>query len=534
MTESDANGLPPLRTSLHDDPHVLLEQSRDDYAMHVVPLTARTSRWKLTMATWALLSALFYLYISAAVAQSVGSVNAIIGMFLAVAFYGAVNAFFARKAIDNGLTVGLLSRRIFGGAGAIIASLIFGVTTVYYAVFEGSIIAVALKQYFAPASDIRIWYFITVLYALPLVAGGVQLWLDKINGALLPLYVVGLAALIAAAGARSGFSTDFLTLPASRNFEVPGWLWAFCINMGVIVNVMVTIDYARFGKREDKAFHSFLTFGPIFNMLIFVVDGLAGIFIMNAVSPGLDASEMGIAGAILSLGGGLGLLFIIISQTRINTANYYLASVNLEGFAARAFGLRWPRLAWIAIAGLLVFAMMLTDVFSYLLKALAWQGVAVTAWVAIALAHLLLPGGERYGTEFRPGRVPAILPGTYIWLAASIFGIALLQFGSPESWYVLCAPLLVAVVAAAAYLTINLAGGTKLLARPADPRDEVDDPWRTWVECHACQRSYVAIEMDRDPTAGQQAICAGCAETAPAFLYAARREALNAQSIGAS
>ena len=37
------------------------------------------------------------------------------------------------------------------------------------------------------------------------------------------------------------------------------------------------------------------------------------------------------------------------------------------------------------------------------------------------------------------------------------------------------------------------------------------------MRCHRCDKSYVAQEMDRDPTAGHQAICAACA-TGTAFF----------------
>ena len=162
---------------------------------------------------------------------------------------------------------------------------------------------------------------------------------------------------------------------------MPGWLWAFIVYMGICVNMMVTAEFARFGKPEDKSFHGVVTFGPVFYFALYIVNGLAGIFIMETVFPGLKASEQGIAEAILRASGGLGLLFIIVSQTRINTANYYMASLNMAGFTARGLGLRWPRAVWVIFVGVCVFLLMLTNVFSYLLKALAWQGVAVTSWL---------------------------------------------------------------------------------------------------------------------------------------------------------
>ncbi|MFJ4347628.1 purine-cytosine permease family protein [Pseudomonas sp. NPDC089401] len=513
-----------MRVTYEDDPRVQAEQALDDYSRHVVPLTARTGRWSLAMTMWAVLSALFYLYISVAVAQAVGTLNAIVGMVVSVAVYGVINYVIALQAIRNGLTVGLLSRGIFGNIGGVLTSLLFGVTTLYFAVFEGSIIAVALQQYVSPESDIRWWYLLVVLYALPLVIGGVQVWLDKLNGALLPLCVAGLVMIVVAAGQQHGFSSNFLTIPATRELAIPGWLWSVVVYMGVFVNMMFTADFSRFGKPADTKFHGLVTFGPVFYVALFLINGVAGIFLMNTVFPGLKASEHGIAEAILNVSGLLGLIFIIASQTRINSANYYLASVNLQGFAARAFGIKWPRLAWVGISGVLVYMLMLTNVFSYLLRALAWQGVAVTAWVAIVLTHYAMARNQKFGPEFRPGRVKHILPGAWALLASTAFGIGLIEFGNSESWYVLTAPILIALIASAAYALATTLGGGKPLHRLHDPRESVDDVWKARIECHVCNRSYTALEMDCDPTANQSPICAGCAEGNTAFLRATRDE----------
>jgi len=61
------------------------------------------------------------------------------------------------------------------------------------------------------------------------------------------------------------------------------------------------------------------------------------------------------------------------------------------------------------------------------------------------------------------------------------------------------------------------------MSRPDDTIDEVPDAWEARVRCHRCDKSYVAHEMDRDPTGGHEAICAACA-TGPAFHSAAREE----------
>ena len=522
----DGAELPALQVTYEDDPRVVAAAATEDYSGHVVPHTARVGRFSLMMAFWAVLSALFYFYLSVSISQVVGSVNTIIGMVAAVALYGVVNAVLTRISIRGGVTVAMMSRGIFGSIGASIVTLIFGATAVYYAVFEGSIISVALQRFFAPGSDIRIWYLLVVLYALPLVLKGVQAWLDKINGVLLPFFAIGCALLVVGAIDRFGVSSEFLTVPDPGGTSVPGWLWAICIYTGVFVNMMFTVDYARFGRPRDTAFHATVSFGFVFYAGIFVVSGLLGLFLLHTVFPGQAATETGVADAILSVGGAGGLILIIISQTRINTANYYLASTNLESSGSRLLGLRWSRLVWVGITGVLVFGLMLTNVFSYLLTALAWQGVVIVAWVSIVLTHAAARRGERHGPEFRPGRVRRFLPGTWALLLASVSGIALTELGTDGAWYQATAPLLTAVIATVAYLVgLGLSRTDFGSGRGADPRAEVDDVWAARIACHVCEMSYTALEMDRDPSAGGRAICAVCAEGSRAFLEAAHADA---------
>ncbi|GLO55042.1 hypothetical protein PPUJ20066_10780 [Pseudomonas putida] len=512
-----------LKISDYDDPRVLKEQSAEDYSRHVVPLAARSGRWSLAMASWSVLSALFYLYISVAVAQAVGTQGALIGMGLSVIFYGLVNYIICQRSIKSGLSVALLSRGIFGNYGAIISSLLFAITATYYAVFEGSIIAVALQQFFSPNSDIRWWYLLVVLYAMPLVLGGIQAWMDKLNGALLPLYIGGLIVVVVMAGSRFGFSTDFLLIQPSIDTLMPGWMWAFIVYMGICVNMMVTAEFSRFGKPEDAKFHGVVTFGPVFYFALYVVNGVAGIFIMDTVFPGLKASEQGIAEAVLKSSGLIGLIFIIISQTRINTANYYMASLNMAGFAARGLGLRLPRAVWVLVVGGCVYALMLTNVFSYLLKALAWQGVAVTSWVAILMTHYATHPDPR-NDEFRPGRVQSMMPGAWAILFSTALGIMLIEFGGKGEWYVEFAPVIISAVAASSYWLISKSASSQKIRRAAEPREEVSDIWRQHIKCHVCERSYSAVEMDADPSANQQAICTGCAEGNQFFIQAVQSE----------
>ncbi|MFE3645764.1 purine-cytosine permease family protein [Streptomyces sp. NPDC059169] len=501
---STTSARPVLEVSFTDDPRVVKEAATEDYSTHVVPLSWRSGRWSLTMAWGALFSAMFWLYVAVASADAVGAPATIVGMALSVATYGAVNLVLSRYAARTGLTVALLSRRLFGTLGSALAPLIFAATALYYGVFEGSIIAVALQKYFG--GEMKVWYLVVVLYALPLVVGGVRTWLDKLNGVLLPLYVIGLIAVVVTATVKQGYPHDWLHSAAAAG-QLPGWLTSYLIYMGVWIMMMYTIDFARFGKAEDQRFHSTVTFGWVFYFFTFAVNGLIGIYLLRAWN--IAGSETGVVDAFINTLGLAGVAVIFVSQTRINTANYYLASTNLEAFAARVLRLKLPRAVWVVVAGVIAYLLMLTDVLSYLLHALAWQGVFVTAWVAIALVHIAVRGADRDGLpEFRPLRLAPVTAGAGAWVVSSVAGIALTE-QTDSGVLAQLAPLITVVLAAGLYWLAVTFAPDAVRRTDDDPRDEVEDIWEARVRCHDCSRSYVAVEMDRTPTA--TVVCSACA-----------------------
>ncbi|WP_227471741.1 cytosine permease [Paenarthrobacter sp. YJN-5] len=394
------------------------------YTSYVLPAHQKVGRWSLTMAWWALFSAMFWLYIAIASAGAVGVFNTVVGMVLSTITYGLVNMVLTRFAARTGLSVEEFSRTLFGLVGSALATLIFAATAIYYAVFEGSIIAVALESFFG--GSIVMWYAIVVAYAIPLVAGGVQNWLDKLNGFLLPLYVAGLVAVVIAATVIRGVPTDWIGHAAASS-PLPGWVTSYLIYMGVWVMMMYTFDYARLGREKDEKFHAHVNFGWVFYAFTFGLNGAVGIYIVSAWN--LEASEAGVVQAFISSLGFFGLVIIFVSQTRINTANYYLASLNLGSFMERVFNLRLPRFVWVVVSAVIAFLFMLTNVLSYLLKALAWQGVFVTAWVAIALVYIAMHRRTPKGVlpEVRPEKLRPVSAGAVAWLLASGTGIVLTE-----------------------------------------------------------------------------------------------------------
>ncbi|PRF84695.1 purine-cytosine permease family protein [Burkholderia multivorans] len=409
-----------------------LAQARTDEDLDLstlaIPDHARMPPFSLTMAWWAVCSAVFYIVVGATLALTYGARNALIGMALSVVSYGAVNTIISRYAIRTGLSVALFSRVLFGSAGAALATLIFFATAIYYAVFEGSVIAIAAHHLF-PALDYKWAALLVVGYSVPLVFGSVQHWLDKFNGVLLPFYLLGLLAAVGLATAEYGYHAAWLDIGPTGGAPAGGWWHCFVYYMGVWVLMMFTFDYARFGRRQDARYHGRFNFGMPFYLVTFPLNGAAGIYLVGTI-PGLGTlSEVSVVLALLKLMGLWGLLFVWVTQSRINTANYYLATVNMQAFFQKVAGLRAPKFVWALVVGAVVYALMMADVFSRILQALAYQGIFVVAWVGVALAHIL---SARYGelvgddVECRDAHVPTFNPGGLAaWFAGAFAGLAL-------------------------------------------------------------------------------------------------------------
>ncbi len=403
-----------------------------DYSNRAVPADARIPKMALTMAWWAVCSAVFYIVVGAALAIGFGTKNAIIGMVLSVAAYSLINAVLSRFAIRTGLSVALFSRVLFGNVGAGLATLIFCATAIYYAIFEGSVIAVGINTIF-PSISYEVAALIVVLYSVPLIFGSIQTWLDKFNGVLLPFYILGLIAAVVFAIAEYGYSDKWLHLGPATGEPAGGWWSCFVYYMGVWVLMMFTFDYARFGRKEDADYHAYFNFGAPFYVMVFLVSGLFGMFIIGTVPDLGTVTEVTVLLALLKLMGLWGLFFVWVTQTRINTANYYLATVNMEALVQLFGKLPFGRIGWAIVVGIIIYLLMLADVFAYLLQALAYQGIFVVAWVAVAMAHIL---GDRYSRfvsdviEYRASHVPTFNPlGLAAWFCGAALGIALYLWG---------------------------------------------------------------------------------------------------------
>lgn len=184
-------------------------------------------------------------------------------------------------------------------------------------------------------------------------------------------------------------------------------------------------------------------------------------------------------------------------QVRINSANFYFASINIERCVAHFTTKNLSRRAWVIVLAAVVVALMFTNVFSYIMKALAWQGVLVVSWVAMMIISWVVDRGR--DVEFRPGRVKVLAPGFFVWIGTSALGIALIERPTLFPTLSALAPLVSFVLALVAFAVVRSIGLSGRRTTAPDPvREQLADPWAVRVLCSRCGLHYVGIEMDVD------------------------------------
>jgi hypothetical protein len=163
-----------------------------------------------------------------------------------------------------------------------------------------------------------------------------------------------------------------------------------------------------------------------FYLMAFMINGAVGIFLVGSLDRSQLTETAVVEASLAILGGAAGLAWIWVIQTRINTANYFLATVNLQAFVSETASWRWSKLACAIAVGAVVFALMcMTDIFSYLLTALNYQGVVVASWVGIALSYVL---AERGATNVA-SVIGSARSGVVAWIAGVLVGWTVMSFG---------------------------------------------------------------------------------------------------------
>ncbi|MFD3482361.1 purine-cytosine permease family protein [Streptomyces sp. NPDC058665] len=409
-------------------PEASLDDQIESFAVERVP---DSKRWPIPAISLVLLgnaTAMFFFSFGAQQTFLVGWPLMLlpIGYF----FIGAIliGSLTMRMASREGLSQSLISRGLgFGSRGAALTSFIYAVNFVYYFLFEGTIVSHAIAYYFDIPIDSFVGIGIFALIGLITIAfvwrgmyamSVLQTWGFPIFVGLLVWALVALGSEHDVAGVSQWHST-------ATGGGAALWTAMSFANGQMIFQGLMATDYGRFAKRRIRyrgtATIMLLELVPM--LVIILIGAMLGSSLVDSFGQE-KAQDPGFV--FVHLMGLAGVVFVVITQIRINVMNLYGGSITLSsGFDAVAKfrpGRPWWMFA-VWIFGVMFYA---TNVINHLGTFLAITGVLTNTWVLIILADYFicrrwLGLGRAENIEFRDTEVREWNPCGLVSLGLAVF-----------------------------------------------------------------------------------------------------------------
>lgn len=493
----------------------------EDYALRRVPATW-TWPWRgVVSAILGAGTAMFFLDFGGALAAAYGTINTLIAAAYAVVVQGLLSYVLVNQSTRYGLNIDLLSRGLgLGYMGSAITSIIYAVNFIMYFAIEGEIMGGGIHQFTHIPLDVS--YLIVGAGFIPLTLYGMR-FMARFQTWSLPLYIILLGAGVFSAVSNpvmlhhaNGWLTYMPTGARLGGTSLLGAMGAMNGLVGIIV--LLINDFARFAPKNDSdSRRSFwgrvvVAFFPE-NAMTYLVGVPLGIFLSRAtgtINPGVYMVTM------LGVGG---LIFVLLTQIRINITNVYSGSLALANFFSRATQFIPGRKFWVYTMIVVSTVALFTNVLNYVNQILTFQGVFLLAWVGSLMADILvvkglLHLGPNY-IEYRRAYLPAInWIGLSSIIAGSLVG-SVFAFGPSVGYFT--GPTGTVLSSIAGWIAIVVAFGTHIavavgvkgrgyVVRPAQAYPGVEEP----IRCIRCSEIVDRDDLAQCPFHQGQWICAHC------------------------
>jgi purine-cytosine permease-like protein len=360
-------------------------ENREDYAQERVPLEYRKwSTFSLFGVMFGITTAMFFLSWGGTLVLAYGTQALVWGMVIAGLAIGGLAYAWSKRASETGLGADLLTRSSgFGYYGSAVTSLIYTLTFVMFFAFEGSIMANAIH---AQWSSIPIWliYVVTGLAFIPLTWFGMRL-MTILMWVTLPIYTVFLVITIVKAGGQPSHVDFWSYMPGTvtNPGAGPGLLQVLAAALAVVSQVTISADMGRFIPPRRRTSGA-LILGFFSQILTFVGCVILGGWLtlrFGVSDPGRYLP--GIMGA-------WGVLFVIITQIRINVTNVYSGSIIYSTLFTRIFGFSPGRHWWVVLTAGLGTLLMFGGIYAHLNQVLTFEAVLIIAWVMAVVADMFV------------------------------------------------------------------------------------------------------------------------------------------------
>ena len=511
-------------------------ETLEDYALRFTPRSFRKwSEMRVANTAFGAASFLVLEAVGATMLVNAGFINAFWAILATGLIIFLIGLPISHTAAKHGLDMDLLTRGAgFGYIGSTITSLIYAWFTFIFFALEAAIMAYALELAFKipPA-----WgYLICALVVIPLVTHGVTA-ISRLQAWTQPLWIVLLVlpyafVFIEEPEALAGLWQYAGEHGAGAGFDPHLFGAALTVGIALVTQMGEQVDYLRFMPEKTPANARRWWFGVIVGGPGWVVPGilkmlggalLAWLVLRNGISAekAVNPNQMYLIGFShvfdnTTLAIAATVLFVVVSQLKINVTNAYAGSLAWSNFFARLTHSHPGRVVWVVFNTLIALLLMELNVFQALGQVLGLYSNIAISWMAAVVADLVINkplGLAPPGIEFKRSNLYDINPvGVGAMGVASLLSIAAFvgllgnDIQPYASFVALGSALLVSPLIAWA------TGGRYYLVRPAAPVAPQEHFLRGAVDgnkCAICEREYEGEDMAYCP-AYQGPICSLC------------------------
>ncbi len=504
-------------------------ETLEDYALRYTPRHFRKwSEFEVANTAFGATSFLALEAIGGAIALSYGFANAlwaILAVGLVTFLTGLPISYYAAR---YGVDMDLLTRGAgFGYIGSTLTSLVYASFTFIFFALEAAILALALEL--ALGWPLWLCYLIASLAVIPLVMHGItlisrlQLWTQPIW---LGLFFLPFAFIAWKEPERFVEFTSLAgRISGDAGFDALMFGAAATVAFSLVVQIGEQVDYLRFLPEKTAAnrkrwWAAVLVAGPGW-IVPGMVKMLAGAFLaflvlqqQRPVEQAIEPTHMYLAGFAYVFdhpGWVLAatVLFVVVSQVKINLTNAYAGSLAWSNFFARLTHSHPGRVVWLVFNVMIAVLLMTLGVFGALEHVLGLYSNIAIAWVGALVADLVINkplGLSPKHIEFRRAYLYDINPvGLGAMLFASCLGVVAYTGALGEVAQAFSPFIALFASMAAAPLLAWWTRGRYYLARHDAPR------WRPGenVRCSVCDNEFESEDMAWCP-AYAAPICSLC------------------------
>ncbi len=504
-------------------------ETLEDYALRYTPRHFRKwSEYRVANTAFGATSFLALEAIGGAIALSYGFSNAlwaILVVGLITFLTGLPISYYAAK---YGLDMDLLTRGAgFGYLGSTLTSLIYASFTFIFFALEAAILALALQMWLG--WPLSLCYLIASLGVVPLVMHGItlisrlQLWSQPLW---IGLFLLPYAAVLAKdPGKFAEFGSLAGRVSGSSGFDALMFGAAATVAFSLVVQIGEQVDYLRFlpektEKNRVRWWAAVLVAGPgwIVPGMLKMLGGafLAFLVLQQQLPPdkAVEPTHMYLAGFAYVFTDpawvlAATVLFVIVSQVKINLTNAYAGSLAWSNFFARLTHSHPGRVVWLVFNVLIAVLLMTLGVFEALERVLGLYSNVAIAWVGALVADLVINkplGWSPPHIEFKRAHLYDINP---VGLGAMLFAavLAVVAYAGAMGPVAQAYAPFIALFAsmAASPLLAWWTKGRYYQARPAATHWKPGEA----VKCHVCENTFESEDMAQCPAYGAP-ICSLC------------------------